>query len=104
MDLQTGFVRAKCKNFNLLDFKEAALLPLGMFWLQRGKMQEQLHSGEKNPIPSHRLHIIGNLLILHFHPRSSLEARFLFRSEFNFLSSIYTTCSFIETLLVTIKK
>ena len=47
MDLQTGFVRAKCKNFNLLDFKEDALLPLGMFWLQRGKKQEPPHSGEK---------------------------------------------------------
>ena len=47
MVLQTGFVRAKCKNFNLPDFKEDALLPLGMFWLQRGKKQEPPDSGEK---------------------------------------------------------
>ena len=51
LDFQTGFSGAKCKNFNLPDFKEDELLPLGMFWRQRGKKQKPKLPA-KYPIPT----------------------------------------------------
>ena len=74
LDFQTGFSGAKCKNFNLPDFKEDELLPLGMFWRQRGKKQKPKLPGKISD-SSNILNIIGNLLIYFFHPRISLALR-----------------------------
>ena len=50
LDLQTGFSGAKCKNFNLPDFKEDELPPWAMFWRRRGKKQKPKLPG-RCPIP-----------------------------------------------------